>query len=122
MSGFDCYCALCGGPFVRIRYSGAPVDGDGDGDGGDGGEEVEMQDGNDSDQSMVSDDGDDEFEDEDDDEEEENNEDDDDNESNASNAIVEGAYDPDVLTKADVAWTKRLIVLGFNPLAKGASK
>ena len=115
MSGFDCYCALCGGPFVRIQFSKAsppPAD---------GGEQVEGHGGDDSDQSMVSDDGDDEFEDEEDEEEGDDDEDDDDG-SGISNAPVDGAYDPDILTKADCAWAKKLICLGFNPLAKGPSK
>lgn len=40
----------------------------------------------------------------------------------SSNAIVDGAYDGDILSKADIEWTKHLVVLGLNTQAKGPRK
>lgn len=102
MGSWDCYCAICGGPFVgvdvsrkprtarfRRRWARAK----------------KRQEGDLSDDEDVSSEG----------------EPDDDNES-LNSFEEDNEYDPEVVSEQEVGWIESLHVLGFNPEAKGASK
>ena len=105
MGSWDCYCAICGGPFCSITISRKPrtaryrkkwakV--------AEKREDTNVSD--DQDVTSAS-----EAEQEDDKESLDASEED-------------YSYDPEVISEDDVAWTKTLHVLGFNPKANGSSK
>lgn len=111
MGSWDCYCAICGGPFGGAQISRKPRTlrfrrRFPQGPGGPERDEHEGQDGGEAEKE--------------DDEEDEDDEDDD-NES-LDSYDEEHNYDPDIISKSDTEWSDKLHILGYNLEAPGVSK
>ena len=105
MGSWDCYCAICGGPFGGAQVSRKPRTlrfrrRFPQGPGGPERNEHEDQDGDEA--------------------EKEENEDDDD--ESLESYDEEHNYDPDIISESDTEWSEKLHILGFNAEAPGVSK